>query len=68
MNFTYTKNDEIFVLVAEELRVKFSNEKSIEDDFKLGSDVYSLRAGIKRMASDAPDLMTHYIENTVSML
>ena len=68
MNFTYTKNDEIFVLVAEELRVKFSNEKSIEDDFKLGSDVYSLRAGIKRMAIDAPDLMTHYIENTVSML
>ncbi len=36
MNFTYTKNDEIFALVAEELRVKFSNEKSIEDDFKLG--------------------------------
>ena len=68
MNFTYTKNDEIFVLVAEELRVKFSNEKSIEDDFKLGGDVYSLRAGIKRMAIDAPDLMTHYIENTVSML
>ena len=68
MNFTYTKNDEIFALVAEELRVKFSNEKSIEDDFKLGSGVYSLRAGIKRMAIDAPDLMTHYIENTVSML
>ena len=68
MNFTYTKNDEIFALVAEELRVKFSNEKSIEDDFILGSGVYSLRAGIKRMAIDTPDLMTHYIENTVSML
>ena len=68
MNFTYTKNDDTFVLVAEELKRTFSNEKSLEDDLKLGSGVYSLRAGIKRMAIDAPEEMIRYIENTIALL
>lgn len=68
MNFTYTKNDDTFNLVAEELKKIFSNEKSLEDDLKLGSGVYSLRAGIKRMAIDAPEEMLRYIENTIALL
>lgn len=68
MNFTYTKNDDTFSLVAEELKRTFSNEKSLEDDLKLGSGVYSLRAGIKRMAIDAPEKMIEYIEGTISLL
>ena len=68
MNFTYTKNDDTFALVAEELKRTFSNEKSLEDDLKLGSGVYSLRAGIKRMAIDAPEEMIRYIENTITLL
>ncbi|RZT01078.1 hypothetical protein [Cuneatibacter caecimuris] len=68
MNFTYSKNDEIFVLVAEELKRTFSNEKSLEDDFKLGSGVYSLRAGIKRMAVDSSKEMVKYIEGTIALL
>ena len=68
MNFTYSKNDEIFALVATELKRMFSNEKSLEDDFKLGSGVYSLRAGIKRMAVDSPKEMVKYIEDTISLL
>lgn len=68
MNFTYTKNDEMFVLVAEELKRIFSNEKSLEEDLKLGSGVYSLRAGIKGMAIDIPEEMVRYIENTIALL
>ena len=68
MNFTNTKNDDTFALVAEELKRTFSNEKSLEDDLKLGSGVYSLRAGIKRMAIDAPEEMVKYIEGTISLL
>lgn len=68
MNFTYTKNDDIFALVAEELKRNFSYEKSLDDDLKLGSEVYSLRAGIKRMAIDTPEEMIKYIENTISLL
>lgn len=68
MNFTYTKNDDTLVLVAEELKRTFSNEKSLEDDLKLGSGVYSLRAGIKRMAIDVPEEMVRYIENTIALL
>lgn len=68
MNFTYTKNDDTFALVAEELKRTFSYEKSLEDDLKLGSGVYSLRAGIKRMAIDSPEEMIKYIEATISLL
>lgn len=68
MNFTYTKNDDTFALVAGELKRTFSNEKSLEDDLKLGSGVYSLRAGIKRMAIDTPEEMVRYIENTIALL
>ena len=68
MNFTYTKNDDTFTFVAEELKRTFSYEKSLEDDLKLGSGVYSLRAGIKRMAIDSPEEMIKYIEATISLL
>lgn len=68
MNFTYTKNDDTFALVAEELKRTFSYEKSLDDDLKLGSGVYSLRAGIKRMAIDSPEEMIKYIEATISLL
>jgi hypothetical protein len=68
MNFTYTKNDDIFAFVAEELKRTFSNEKSLEDDIKLGSGVYFLRAGIKQMAIDSPEKMVKYIEDTIALL
>lgn len=68
MNFTYAKNDEIFLLVASELKKRFANEKSLEDDLQLGSVVYSLRAGIKRMAIDCPEGMVCLIDDTISLL
>lgn len=68
MNFTYTKNDDTFTLVAEELKRIFSNNKSLEDDIKLGSEVYSLRAGIKQMAIESPEQMIEHIENTIALL
>ena len=68
MTFTYTKNDETFSIVAEELKHRFSNEKSLDDDFKLGSGVYSLRAGIKQMAIDSPKEMVNLIESTIALI
>ena len=68
MTFTYRKNDETFSIVAEELNRRFSNEKSLDDDFKLGSGVYSLRAGIKRMAIDSPQEMVNLIESTIALI
>ena len=68
MTFTYRKNDETFSIVAEELNHRFSNEKSLDDDFKLGSGVYSLRAGIKRMAIDSPNEMLNLIESTIALI
>lgn len=67
MNFTYNKNDEIFTLLAKELRHTFTKERSLEDDIVLGSEVYSLKAGIKRMAIDSPEKIIQHIENTISL-
>ena len=68
MNFTYTENDDTFELVAEELKKTFLKQKSLEDDIKLGSNVYSLRAGLKGMAIDSPREMVNQIENTISLI
>lgn len=68
MNFTYNKKDEIFTLLAEELRHIFAKKGSLEDDIQLGSEIYSLKAGIKRMAIDSPEKMIQYIETTISLL
>jgi hypothetical protein len=68
MNFTYTENDDTFELVAEELKKTFLKQRSLEDDIKLGSNVYSLRAGLKGMAIDSPQEMINQIENTISLI
>lgn len=44
------------------------NPWRMTSSFKLGSGVYSLRAGIKRMAIDSPEEMVKYIEGTISLL
>lgn len=68
INYTYIKNDDIFTLVADELKRIFSNEKSLDEDLNIGQGVYVLRAGIKRMAIDEPEEMVKFIENTISLL
>lgn len=64
----YTENDESYYLIAKELAKRFGSYGGVEDDFELGSNVYSLRAGIKRLAVDATEEMADLIQRTVSLI
>lgn len=64
----YTANDDIFELIVKEMAIRFSLNNSNEDDFELGSQVYSLRAGIKRLALDAPNIMADFLRETISTI
>lgn len=68
LNFTYYSGDELYHLVSKELKQRFLKEKSIEDDFKLGSEVYSLKAGVKCLAIDAPNEMERFVDLTLSLI
>lgn len=68
MNLTYIKNNDIYSLAAEKLKHIFSQEKSYNDDLKLGGGIYSFRVGIKRMAIDRPEEMKKHIEKTIALL
>lgn len=68
MNFTYVKDDDIFELIIEELKRTFSNEESVENDIKFGSEVYSLRAGITQSVIYAKKEMREYVESTICFI
>lgn len=65
---TYTENDEIFSLISESMKNKFSQEHGEDDGLELGSTTYSIRAGIKRLAIDSPHNMQELIERTIKMI
>ena len=65
---TYNEHDDIYELIANELANRFSSFCGVEDDFELGSQVYSLRAGIKRLAVDATDKMAEFIKQTILLI
>ncbi len=59
----YGKNDPAFRLITQSLHNKFNYFGSNnEDDFQIGSKVYSFRAGIRGLAIDKPDLMTDLLD------
>lgn len=68
LNQIYTKNDDVFGLLAFQLQSRFAKESDIDENFNLGSQVYHLRAGIKGLAVDKPDMMTTLIENTIGLI
>lgn len=63
----YQKEDEMFDIIANSLKNKLSETKGDDDDFKLGSKTYSLRAGITRLAVDVPSEMSHLIERVMAL-
>lgn len=64
----YMKGDSVFSVLSAQLKSRFRNQNEADEDFHLGSQVYSLRAGIKGLAIDQPELMTDLIENTISSI
>lgn len=66
LDFLYSEEDPVFNLIAKSLNNKFISFSSSEDDFAIGSNVYSLRAGIKGLAMDKVDLITNLIKRTIS--
>ena len=63
----YIENDDIYGIIANELRKKFDVESG-EEDVELGSQVYSFRAGIKRLAVDATEVMESLIRDTIGLI
>lgn len=64
----YGKNDLVFRLIANSLNKKFSSYETDEEDFQIGSKVYSFRAGIRGLAIDRPDLMSKLLDETVEAI
>ena len=61
----YEKNDENFLILAKALRDKFCKAK-MEEDFSFGSNVYSLRAGIKKIAIYNQDILVFLIDKIMN--
>lgn len=64
----YGKNDPAFKLIANSLNKKFSSYGTDEEDFQIGSKVYSFRAGIRGLAIDHIDLMTRLLDETMETI
>ena len=68
LSMTYLAGDEVFQMVANELKRKFSNEQDDDADFKLGSKAYSLRVALKRLAIEKTDKFTSLIDKTIKLI
>lgn len=64
----YEKNDPILDLITQSLHNKFNSYGTNEDDFQIGSKVYSIRAGIRGLAIDEPKLMTSLLDSTMEFI
>jgi len=67
MSQYYSKNDTVFESAARELSRRFGTTDN-DEDFQLGSKAYSLRAGIKRLAIDQPEIMATLIRDTIETI
>ena len=67
MSQYYNKDDTVFDIAAHELSKRLGACDN-DEDFLLGSTVYSLRAGIKRLAVDKPEEMATLIQNTIKRI
>lgn len=64
----YEKNDPTFELIAKSLKRKFSSCGTDEEEFQIGSEVYSFRAGIRGLAIAQPTLMTCLLDKTMGAI
>lgn len=67
LDLSYSSDSEIYTLIAKQLSLKFSNSND-DNDFQLGSHVYSFRAGIKGLAVNNIGLIAQLIEYTIQCI
>jgi len=65
---TYEKNDPTFELITQSLYKKFTSFGYNEEDFQIGSKVYSIRSGVRGLAIDEPKLMTELLDTTMECI
>lgn len=65
LDYYYSKGDSVYSLIADSLKNKFSYAISNEDDFTVGSKVYSFRAGLKGLALDETEMLSKLVERTI---
>jgi hypothetical protein len=64
----FEENDVVFELITQSLHNRLTAIGSNEDDFQIGSKIYSFRAGIRGLAIDEPALMTKLLKNTIELI
>lgn len=68
LNQQYGKNDPAFKLIANTLSKKFSSCKTVDEDFQIGSKIYSFRVGIRGLAVNHPNLMAKFLDETMESI
>ena len=68
LDYQYEKYDPVFEVITKSLNNKFSSYSTNEDDFQIGSKVYSLRVGVRGLTIDAPNLMTNLLDTTIETI
>ena len=61
----YSKNDPVYLLIADSLATKFNSGVLNEDNFQIGSNIYSIMAGVKGLAIDQKDNMVKLLDFTI---
>ena len=64
----YEKTDSVYGLIVGSLKNKFKSVKNLDDDIKIGSHAYSMRAGMKGLAIHAPFILEQLISDTIGSL
>lgn len=65
LNQEYVKNDNAFTLIAQSLNNKLGGIFEEDEDLKIGSQVYALRASITGLIKDRPDIFVSLIDDTI---
>ena len=65
LNQEYVKNDYAFTLIAQSLNNKLGGIFEEDEDLKIGSQAYALRANITGLIKDRPDIFVSLVDDTI---
>ena len=68
LDLQYGKNDPAFELIIKSLYNKYQLNKNDNEDLSIGSQVYSLRVGIKGLVIDEQELMLELLDSTMESI
>ena len=62
LNQEYEKNDPVFKLITQSLKNKLAGKKE-DENLKIGSEAYALRASIRGLVIDEPEIFISFLED-----